>query len=259
MTAQSGETGDESRTVAEVRADQPTGLDVFTAEGLAAAAVGGSLVAAGVKRRSLGGAVLAAVGGWLAYRGFRRRSEDQRGSVESSAVLGRDEPGAPPEATEVERSITIGKPAEELYEIWRDPEQLPRIMAHFADVTPTDENRQHWEVRGPLGRVLAWDARVVKDRPGELVQWESLPGATLPNEGSVRFHPASSSRGTEVTVRVRFDPPGGQVGNRAMDVFDVVPGTVAEKSLDRFKSLAETGEIPTLEQNPSARGRGDLV
>jgi uncharacterized membrane protein len=254
MTAQSGETGDEPRRVADVADTQFQSDEDSAAARVATAAVGGSLVEAGVTRRSLGGAALAAVGGWLAYRGLRGRRPGLRGTDAEGGVLARDDPGTPPEATEVERSITVGKPAEELYEIWRDPEQLPRIMAHFADVTPTDENRQHWEVRGPLGRVLAWDARVVKDRPGELVQWESLP-----NEGSVRFRPASSGRGTEVTVRLRFDPPGGRVGNRAMDVFDVVPGTVAEKSLDRFKSLAETGEIPTLEGDPSARGAGDLV
>ncbi|WP_161972897.1 SRPBCC family protein [Halostella pelagica] len=259
MTARPPESGDESRDVADVRADQPTGVDVHTAERVGAAAIGGALVAAGIKRRSLGGAVLAAVGGWLAYRGVRGKRSTARGADASGAVLGRDETGAPPEATEVERSVTIGRPAEELYEMWRDPEQLPRIMAHFADVTPTGENRQHWEVRGPLGRVIAWDARVVTDRPGELVEWESLEGTTLPNEGSVRFGPAPDNRGTEVTVRFRFDPPGGSVSNAVMDAFDIVPGTIAEKSLDRFQSLAETGEIPTLEQNPSGRGKGDMV
>jgi hypothetical protein len=30
-------------------------------------------------------------------------------------------------------------------------------------------------------------------------------------------------------------------------------------SLRRIKSLLETGEVPTLTKNPSARGAGDLV
>jgi hypothetical protein len=33
----------------------------------------------------------------------------------------------------------------------------------------------------------------------------------------------------------------------------VVPRTIATQALRRFKSLVETGEIPTLEHNPSAR------
>jgi hypothetical protein len=39
----------------------------------------------------------------------------------------------------------------------------------------------------------------------------------------------------------------------------VVPDALASKALHRFKSLVETGEVPTLEANPSARGKGDLL
>jgi uncharacterized membrane protein len=254
-----GPVRDDSPRIPDVRADQPTGVDVVTAERIGLAAVGGALVVAGLRRRSLGGAALAAAGGWLAYRGVRMSSPDTGTTAADASMFGRDDTGAPEDAVEVERSITIGESPQELYEMWRDPDRLARIMEHFADVTPAGENRQHWEVRGPLGRVLAWDARVVKDRPGELVQWESLEGATLPNEGSVRFEPATGDRGTKVTVHFRFDPPAGPVGDAAVETLDVVPGTIAEKSLDRFKSLAETGEIPTLEENPSARGKGDRI
>jgi hypothetical protein len=44
-----------------------------------------------------------------------------------------------------------------------------------------------------------------------------------------------------------------------MTLLGVVPETLASRALDRLKSLAETGEIPTLDRNPSGRGRGDLV
>ena len=37
-----------------------------------------------------------------------------------------------------------------------------------------------------------------------------------------------------------------------------VPKTIAMQSLRRFKSLAETGEIPSLASNPSGRGESDL-
>ena len=37
-------------------------------------------------------------------------------------------------------------------------------------------------------------------------------GASLPSEGEVQFRPAPGDRGTEVTLRIRFDPPGGALG-----------------------------------------------
>jgi len=36
-------------------------------------------------------------------------------------------------------------------------------------------------------------------------------------------------------------------------LFDLLPKEVASKALHRFKSLAETGEIPTLEGQPAGR------
>jgi hypothetical protein len=66
----------------------------------------------------------------------------------------------------------------------------------------------------------------------------------------VRFRPAPQGRGTEVLLRLDA-PAGGTLG--------FVPSAVAGKALRNFKSLVETGEIPTLKRNPSGRGRGDTV
>jgi uncharacterized membrane protein len=86
-----------------------------------------------------------------------------------------------------------------------------------------------------------------------MVRWKSVDGAPLPNEGSVRFHPAPGDWGTEVTLRFRFALPGGPLGNTVAKRLGIVPRMLAEKALRRFKSLAETGEIPRLKHNPAAR------
>ncbi|WP_227353770.1 SRPBCC family protein [Haladaptatus salinisoli] len=226
---------------------------------MASAALGGTLLTLGLKRRSLGGTALALVGGWLFYRGVGGRGRPLRALGTSATDRDRPEVGAPADATEVERSITVGRPADELFDLWRDPERLARVMGHFAEVSSSGEDAQHWTLRGSLGRNVAWDSRIVEERPGEFLRWESVEGAAIPNEGSVRFRSAPDDRGTEVTLRFRFDPPGGALGDAAMKRLGVVPDTITRKALRRFKSLAETGEIPTLERNPSARGSGDRV
>lgn len=170
---------------------------------------------------------------------------------------GRDA-GTASDASTVERSLTIGQPLDEVYRRWREPQTLPRIMEQMADVTPTDDRHARWSVRGPLGRTLTWETHLVEERPNELLRWQSLPGADLANEGSVRFRPAPGDLGTVVTLRLRFDPPGGPLG-AAMKLTDVVPKMVVGNALRRFKSLVETGEIPTLDRNPSARGGGDTA
>jgi uncharacterized membrane protein len=152
---------------------------------------------------------------------------------------------------EVERSITIEDvSADELYQRWRDPETMRRIMAPFADVEPTGEERTHWSA-GDLG---SWDMRLADDRPGEFMRWEALGGDALIREVSVRFRPAGGDRGTVVVLRASLDPPGGMLGRIAARMLgDRAPAALAGKSLHYFKALVQTGEIPTTERQPAAR------
>lgn len=216
---------------------------------LASAVAGGALLTLGARRRSLAGAAVAAAGGWLLYRGVRGQGRSDR----------REGEGAASDSPAVERSVTVGRPADELHERWRDPETLTRVFGDRVSVTSAGDDHLHWSLDGPLGQSIEWDAEVVADRTGELLRWESVAGATLPSVGSVSFRPAPADRGTEVTLRLEFYPPGGRVGDAAIEALGGVPESLAGTALDRFKSLAETGEIATIERNPSGRGSGDAV
>ncbi len=213
-------------------------------------ALGTAAIVAGLGSRKKGTMALAltALAGVTAA-GAMRGGQPDRGKADSKGQ-GASSAGEP----EVERSITIGKTADELYQRWRDPRTLPQVMAGFATVRASGDGRLHWKVEGPLGRAWEWDAETVDDRPGEGVGWRSLPGAGIPNTGSVRFHPASGGRGTVATLRFRFDPPGGALGDAAVKLLGAAPlKLAADGALRRFKSLVETGEIPTTERQPAAR------
>lgn len=205
-------------------------------------ALGAAAVVAGINGRRKGAAALAltAVAGAGAMGAMR------------GVQPGLRKQGAAGEA-EVERSITIGKTADELRRSWLDPRTLPQVMARFATVRAAGEGRMHWKVDGPLGHAYEWDAETV-DRPGGDIGWRALPDAAIPNAGSVRFSPAPAGRGTVVTLRVRFDPPGGALGEGLVKLLGSTPlDLVADAALRRFKNLVETGEIPTTVRQPAAR------
>jgi uncharacterized membrane protein len=171
-------------------------------------------------------------------------------SAMRSAQSGRGKTGGEPE---VERSITIGKTADELRQHWLDPRTLPQIMAGFATVRATGDGRMHWKVEGPLGHTHEWDTETV-DRSGEGIGWRSLSDGAVSNEGWIRFHPAPAGRGTVATLRFRFEPPGGALGDWVLDLLGTTPlDLVAEGVLRRFKNLVESGEIPTTARQPAAR------
>ncbi|WP_426756367.1 SRPBCC family protein [Myxococcus sp. Y35] len=225
---------------------------------LASALAGGALLTLGLRRGRLGGAALALAGGGLLFRGTRTEPEPHvhKHGVAVRTLRRQRGRGAQVEMTVLQRSITINGTPEALYRRWRDAETLNQVMGHFAEVTTPREGLQHWKVPGVFGKSLEWNAELVEEHPGELLRWQSVGATALPNEGWVRFRRAPGDWGTAVTLRFVFDPPGGVVGEKAVKLLGAVPAALALKALKRFKSLVETGEIPTTRPNPAAREGG---
>jgi uncharacterized membrane protein len=103
-----------------------------------------------------------------------------------------------------------------------------------------------------MGRSWSWESEVVEDRPGELIAWESLPDAELPNRGWVQFLPAGADgKQTEVRYFVQFDPPAGVIGEAIASAFYEAPRDLIRGDLRRFRQLAEAGETVPAAVSPS--------
>jgi uncharacterized membrane protein len=168
------------------------------------------------------------------------------------------------------KSIIINSSPEELYQYWRDFENLPRFMHHLESVKVTGDGRSHWVATAPAGTTVEWDAEITEDRPNELIAWQSLEGADVYNRGSVRFERAPGNRGTIVRVEIDYDPPGGKLGAAVAKLFGEDPEQQVNSDLRRFKQVIETGEVVVSDatlrgtgateqrpaQPPSAQGEG---
>jgi uncharacterized membrane protein len=152
-------------------------------------------------------------------------------------------------------SVTIGRPANELRELWLRPDTQSRIWAHFADVTVSNDGTAEWIAHGPARGEYRWRTEVAESGTEE-VRWSTLDGADVANVGILTFRPAPGERGTELYLQVRFDPPGGAVGQVVSKLFHIVPGEIVRKALYQFRALAVTGEIPTTDPQPAARSGG---
>jgi uncharacterized membrane protein len=157
----------------------------------------------------------------------------------------------------VERAVTVNRPRAELYQMWRDFENLPRFMHHLESVRVdnADSGRSHWVAKGPLGKNIQWDAEVIEERENELLVWKSLPGSLVESMGRVEFVDAPGGRGTIVHVSMRYNPPAGSMGAAFAKLLGEEPGTQIKEDLRRFKQIMETGEVPTVEGQPSG-GQG---
>lgn len=161
----------------------------------------------------------------------------------------------------VERSVTVNRPREELYRIWRNFENLPRFMEHLEVVTVDDREigRSHWVAKGPFDRRVEWKAEVIEERENELLVWKSLPGSMVESMGRVEFTDAPAGRGTIVHVSMEYNPPAGSLGAAFAKLFGRDPGHQIKEDLRHFKQIMEAGEIPTVEGQPSGRSEPDLM
>jgi uncharacterized membrane protein len=225
-----------------------------------ASAVGGALLTAyGIKQlkeRTPSGAAIAAAGGALIYRGatghcaMYAATGINTASEETRARLsGR-------RGVNVEEVVTINASPAELYVFWRNLELLPRFMDHLVSVTQLDSFHSHWIAKAPAGRRIEWDAEIINDIPGELIGWRTLPGSELISAGSVQFKRATG-RGTEVHVRLQYDPPAGKVGATIAWLLGHDPSRSIREDLRRFKQIMEAGEVPTIERQP--RGKQSIL
>jgi uncharacterized membrane protein len=146
-------------------------------------------------------------------------------------------------AVRVQMSLTINQPPEAVYRFWRDFQNLPRFMSHLEDVQVTGEQSSHWRAKVPTGTTVEWDAQITEDRPNEVIAWRSLASSTMEHSGSVRFKPAPGGRGTEITVEMWLNLPGGVIGTTIAKLFGSAPEQFVSEDLRRLKQLMETGEL----------------
>lgn len=175
--------------------------------------------------------------------GRTRRRDDPRRALSGSRGVNIDE------------SVTIEASASTLFAFWRNPEHLPKVFPYLTQVEALDETRSRWTMRGPAGATLQWDAEIINERPGELIAWESLPGSDVASAGSVSFRPLVRG-GTEVRVRMQYDPPAGKLGASLAWLLGRNPSADVRESLRQLKQIVETGETPSTDGQPAgARSR----
>jgi uncharacterized membrane protein len=166
-----------------------------------------------------GAAVLAAVAAVL-------RNRTRRGTRDGGRI-------------QFEESVTVQVPPDVAYRYWRDISRLPSFLSHLESVEVLDDTHSRWTAAGPAGTHVSWEAEITGDKPGELIGWRSLPGATVPNAGSVRFRPGPGGQSTEVLAELAYSVPAGKVGAAAAGMFGENPERQVREDLRKFQQAVE--------------------
>src|SRR5215217_5240686 len=228
-----------------------TRVNVGSVERGISLATGLALLAYTVARRPKLGVPLGLDAGYMIYRGAT-------GHCVFYQMLGINRAEANGhEGIKVERAVTVNRPKEELYQMWRDFENLPRFMEHLESVHVNDADpiHSHWVAKAPLGQTIEWDSEVIEDHENESLVWKSVPGSSVESMGRVEFRDAPGGRGTIVHVSMEYNPPVGSLGAAFAKLFGEEPDQQINEDLRHFKQLMETGEVATVQGQPTGRGR----
>jgi uncharacterized membrane protein len=225
---------------------RPSRMNVSSSGRFVSILGGTALTTIGLGRRSLGGLVMSLVGGTLLYRGAT-------GYCSLYASLGIDthKGNGTSEPIHITEALTIDRHKDELYGFWRDADHLPKFMRFLEAVRKIDDRHAEWIARipGDLGTVR-WETEITEDEPGRKIAWRTLPGSDIEEAGAIHFEEAAGGRGTVVRIDLDYRPPGDGVGRLAAKLLNPAFAEMLREDMRRFKSLMETGEVPTIEGQP---------
>jgi uncharacterized membrane protein len=216
-------------------------VNVGQNERLVSAALGAFLLSSGLNnifKSPLSAVVKTALGGLLLYRGAS-------GHCPVYSSMGKTKGVDHTPAINIRTSLIVNKPKDEVYAFWRKLENLPLFMKHLASVTEIDSRHSHWEavIPGNIGKIK-WNAEIVKEEPGYLIGWQSLPNSMINNAGKVTFHDALNGQGTELEVVISYHPPAGELGAGLAKALNPVFEKVIRQDVMSFKEYIETKHTP---------------
>jgi uncharacterized membrane protein len=195
-------------------------------------ATGGALALYATKRRGLIGSALAPVGLGMVSRALANLEMKRLVGVKAGAHV-----------IDIQKTITIAAPVQEVFDFWTHHENFPRFMSNVREVRKVGEARYHWVVAGPAGVSVEWEAEITKLVPNESITFKSLPGSAVEQTGTIHFKPISEGD-TCIDIKLSYNPPAGAIGHLVARLFGADPKAEMDEDLMRMKSFIETGQVP---------------
>lgn len=152
--------------------------------------------------------------------------------------------GAGRRAVDLQKTISIDAPVDQVWEFWNSYENFPRFMHHVREVRSTGVHGQsHWRIEGPGGVPIEYDAVVTEQIPNKVLAWKTVEGSPVEHAGYVHFEPTVDGR-TRLHIRMSYNPPGGAIGHGIAWLFGADAKSRMDADLVRMKTLIETGHPP---------------
>ncbi len=165
--------------------------------------------------------------------------------------VGADEPFAA-----IRRSVSINADSAGVFAALDDPPTIGRLVGPAAHLDEVSSNRWAWSISGPFGATISLRSVLTDVRPGKRIAWRAGSDAIVPHDVTLDVMDAPDGMGTVIRADVALYPSSKLplVGTRK--ALETAADRTLATALYRLRALLETGEIPTVEGQPSGLGEG---
>lgn len=211
----------------------PEKQNVGSVDRLISAAAGTILMMAGFRNFRKGGYSLLLPAGYLMWRSVS-------GYCHLYKAIGIDTTeGA--QFLELTKSITIQRNKSEVYNYWRQLENLPLIMTHVSKVDKISDKKYRWDVEFNKQH-FRWNAELIDDTPNKRISWVSVDSPDVKNSGSVEFNDAANGA-TEIVVNIIYKPAKTTLGRAVAKVLNPLFKQRVKDDLKEFKRIMEAENL----------------
>jgi uncharacterized membrane protein len=144
---------------------------------------------------------------------------------------------------DVQKTIVIDQPVEDVFEFLSDPSNYPRFTDLVTSVNELGDGRYQKTIAGPAGAELTVTEKIVRYEPNQFIAVRSEPDSALQYAGRAWFEPLGGAR-TRVHIQATYNPPGGVISHSAARFAGLDLKSVLDDTMMRAKSFLETGVQP---------------
>jgi uncharacterized membrane protein len=151
---------------------------------------------------------------------------------------------------DVRSSVEIGRAVADVFEFFKDFENLPQVVAAVTAVRDWQDGRSHWVVRSRRGVALEWDAVTTKYVPRSVIAFESVRGSPVEVATTLHFVPLGPDR-TRLDVDVVYRALNTELSDAIRALLSRRPSRRMHINLERTRAYLESlspapavGELP---------------
>jgi uncharacterized membrane protein len=147
----------------------------------------------------------------------------------------------PQPSNAVEARVIIRRPVGEVFEFYRDFENLPRFLGDVMAIERISPVTSRWAIQGPLGLRINMTIIVTEERSNELIRYETATFPGLKTYWEVHFVDGPAPGETEVREVIRT--PLARLGRAVLNLIGKPPAEEIPSNLHRLKEILETGTV----------------